>query len=462
MTQVERIANFAARAPFDELDRAALDRIKVGILDSLGCAIGAKGAEVIQDIRRFAGELGGDGACSLIGGGSARPDLAAFHNAALVRYLDYNDSYLAKGETCHPSDNLAPILSAGEYAGASGRELIASLAVAYQVQCRMSDEAPVRAHGFDHTVQGAYGATAGIGRILGLNTKQLANAIAISGTALNALRVTRTGTLSNWKGLAYPHMAADCLRNVLLARAGITGPLEVIEGDKGLMDTITGSFNIDWEHEGLDRITLTTLKKYNSEIHSQTTIEAVLALRREHKIAPADVESVDVRVFDVAYNIIGGGEEGDKHTVRIKEQADHSLPYLAAVALLDGQVLPAQYAPERILRSDVQDLIRKVAIHPDAKFSERFPAEMPSEVTIRLRNGQALRREVSFYEGSRQKPMSWDAARAKFTQLSEPYASRDQQTRIVELVADLDKHAVRDLMALLGKTLNSKAQEIGR
>lgn len=452
MTQAEQIADFATRASFDALSSRARDQVKIRILDSLGCATGAFEGQPVRNIRKFVIELDGKAPCTLIGGGFARPDLAAFHNAALVRYLDFNDSYLAKGETCHPSDNLGAILTAGEYAGASGRDLMTALAVAYQVQCRLSDEAPVRARGFDHTIQGAYGATAGIGRILGLNSKALANAIAISGTALNALRASRTGVLSNWKGLAFPHMSADCLRNSLLARTGITGPLEVVEGEKGLMDAITGLFEIDWANEDLERVTRTVLKKYNAEIHSQTTIEAVLQLKREHQIAAASIDHIDVKVFDVAYNIIGGGEEGDKHTVRTKEQADHSLPYLVAVALLDGQVMPAQYAPERILRSDVQELIEKVAIHPDASYSERFPDEMPSQVTIMLCDGRALQRELQFWDGSCKLPMSWDAAYAKFDRLAGPHTSPDQREQIADFIANLEKGKVADLMALLGSS----------
>ena len=107
--------------------------------------------------------------CTLIGGGRAAPDRAAFYNSALVRYLDFNDGYLAKGETCHPSDNLGAVLAAAEYARTSGREFLAALAVAYQVQCRLSDVAPVRSKGFDHTTQGSYAVAAGVSRALGLD-----------------------------------------------------------------------------------------------------------------------------------------------------------------------------------------------------------------------------------------------------------------------------------------------------
>src|SRR5574341_2632694 len=107
-------------------------------------------------IREDVEELGGNPLCAMIGGGRSAPDRAAFYNGALVRYLDFNESYLAKGETCHPSDNIGAILAASEYALASGRQFLTALAVAYQVQCRLSDLAPVRARGFDHTTQGAF------------------------------------------------------------------------------------------------------------------------------------------------------------------------------------------------------------------------------------------------------------------------------------------------------------------
>src|SRR5207302_10014221 len=124
---------------------------------------------------------------TLIGAGKSAPDRAAFYNGALVRYLDFNDSFLSKGETGHPSDNLAPVLAAAEYADADGRTLLTALAVAYQVQIRLSEQAPVRAKGFDHTTQGAYAVAAGVSRALGLDRQRTANASAFAGTALNAL-----------------------------------------------------------------------------------------------------------------------------------------------------------------------------------------------------------------------------------------------------------------------------------
>ncbi len=316
MTHVEQMAAFVATTSYDLLSETAREQLKLRVLDSLGCALGALGSEPIRLIRAHTEQLGGTGHCTLFGGGRTAPDRAAFFNSALIRYLDFNDSYLAKEETCHPSDNVAPVLAAAEYAKRDGRDFLAALGVAYQVQCRLSDEAPVRAKGFDHTTQGSYAVAAGVSRALGLDQSRTANALAISGTACNALRVTRTGALSHWKGLAYPNTAFACTHATLLARQGITGPREVFEGNKGFMDAIAGRFQIDWSREDLERVTRTILKKYNAEIHSQSAIEGILELRQEQNFQAAEVDQIELETFDVAYNIIGGGEEGEKRGVK--------------------------------------------------------------------------------------------------------------------------------------------------
>jgi 2-methylcitrate dehydratase len=448
-TQVERLGSFASTASFDRLSEAAVEALKLRVLDSLGTGLGALGGEPVMLVRRQVEDFGGAPHCSLIGGGRSAPDRAALLNGALVRYLDFNDAYLAPGETCHPSDNVAPVLAACEYAGADGRDFLTALAVAYQVQCRLSDVAPVRAHGFDHTTQGAYAVAAGASRALGLDPAHTADAIAIAGTSLNALRVTRTGELSNWKGLAYPAMAFGATNAAFLAARGVTGPREVFEGNKGFMDAIAGRFEIDWGREDLEAVTRTILKRFNAEIHSQSAIEALLELREEHGIRADDVERIELDVFDVAFNIIGGGEEGDKTAVQTKEQADHSLLYMLAVALIDGEVMPAQYDAARIVRDDVQQLLRRVEVRPDAELSRRFPAEHACRLRVQLRDGRLLERDKSDYEGFHTRPMSWETVVAKFERLSAPFTDARLREQVVDAVARLEQIDIQELSALL-------------
>lgn len=449
MTYVERMAGFVGRASYDDLSENARRQLKIRVLDAVGCAIDALGGEPIRAIQAQVADFGGAAHCALIGGGRTAPDRAALHNSALVRYLDFNDSYLAKGETCHPSDNLGAVLAAAEYVQGSGRGLLAALAVAYQVQCRLSDAAPVRAKGFDHTTQGAYAVAAGVSKALRLDRAQTAHAIAICGTAFNALRVTRTGALSHWKGLAFPHMAFCATHATFLAMRGVTGPLEVFEGNKGFMDAIAGRFEIDWDREDLERVTRTIVKKYNAEIHSQPALEAVLDLKQEHGFTADDVQRIEIEIFDVAYHIIGGGEEGDKTLVRTKEQADHSLPYLIAVAVLDGQVMPEQYEPVRIARPDVQALLRKVSVSALDDYSRRFPEEMPCRVTVHLSDGRRLVQEKRDYEGFHTHPMTWETVVEKFERLSSGRADAGLRRQIVQAVDQLESIQAADLARLL-------------
>jgi 2-methylcitrate dehydratase len=451
ITQAAALAAFVVRASYDDLSEAARCHLKIRILDSLGCAIGALEGEPIKSLRAQIGDFGGNARSTLIGDGRTSPDQAAFYNGALVRYLDFNDSYLAKGETCHPSDNLGATLAAAEYARRGGRALMTALAVAYQVQCRLSDVAPVRARGFDHTTQGSFAVAAGVSKALGLDEARAANAIAICGTAFNALRVTRTGALSHWKGLAYPNTAFGCVYATFLAMRGVTGPPEVFEGNKGFMETISGRFEIDWSREDLERVTRTIVKKYNAEIHSQSAIEAVLELKEEHGFTVAEVARVEIETFDVAYHIIGGGAEGDKIVVRTKEEADHSLPYIVAVAILDDQVMPEQYRPERIERPDVQSLLRKIRVRPSTDYSRRFPEEMPCRVTVELSDGRILTKERRDYEGFLSRPISWGTVARKFERLSAPYADRELRREIIDAVANLEAIQVSDLTRLLSE-----------
>ncbi len=451
MTLVEELAQFVASASFENLSLEAINTLKIRVLDGLGCAIGSLSGQPVRLIRKVEGEFGGTSVCTLIGGGKTAPDRASFYNGSLVRYLDFNDSFLTKFEACHPSDNIAPVLAASEFADASGRDFLVALAVAYQVQCRLSEVAPVRQKGFDHATQGAYAVAAGASRALDLDVGKTANAIAISGAALNSLRVTRTGRLSNWKGLAYPFTSFCAIHAVFLAREGITGPLEVFEGNKGFMDAIAGNFEIIWSKENLEAVRRTILKRYNAEVHSQSAIECILTMRNEDELRAQDIDSIELGIFDAAYNIIGGGEEGEKKTIQTKEQADHSLPYILSVALLDGGVTPEQYTQERILRDDVQMLLRKIHVNPVREFSVKFPDAMPCEIVAHLKNGRTLKRIANDYEGFYTKPMSFERTREKFDKLASKFADDSLRRKIVETIANIESANIRELTRLLEK-----------
>lgn len=455
--EVVQLAEFVDRVRFEDIGPESLAQLKIRVLDTIGVAIGALGAPPLVAIRRLLDDLGGAPSATLIGGGRTSPERAAFYNGALSRYLDFMDAYLAKGETCHPSDNLGAVLAASESVGGSGKELLTALAVAYQVQARLSEAAPVRAAGFDHTTQGAYAAAAAAAKALSLPAAQIAHAVAISGTANNALRVTRTGNLSHWKGLAYPQVAKEGVFAALLAARGITGPEAVFEGNKGFKESIAGDFTIDWSTEGLDRVRRSIIKKHDAEIHSQSALDAALDIRSQHRFDAHAIDSVRLRTFNVAYSIIGGGQEGDKRTVRTKEEADHSLPWMLAVVLLDGELMPAQYDVGRILAEDVQRLMAQVQITPDEAFSARFPEAMPADLEVTLTDGTVLRSSRESYEGFHTDPLGWDGARRKFDTVTTDFTSGEQREEIAGIVGSLEEREVADLTAALSRVSGTRA-----
>jgi 2-methylcitrate dehydratase len=217
------------------------------------------------------------------------------------------------------------------------------------------------------------------------------------------------------------------------------------------MDSIAGGFEIDWQNEDLERVRRTFLKRFNAEIHSQSALEALLELREAYALDPTEVERIELDTFQVAYDIIGGGEEGGKTEIHTKEQADHSLPYLLAVALLDGQVLPEQFAPERIVQPDVQELLSRVEVRPAIDLSVRFPAEHACRLRLRLVGGTTLAAEKSDYEGFVTRPMGWERTREKFERLAAGRVEPALAAELAETVGALAEVDTRDLTTLLAR-----------
>jgi len=456
--KVQDIAEWAASRQFSDIPAGKLPYLKTLVLDTLGCAIGALDGEPIVPIRELTAELGGTAQCTPIGGRRTAADRVAFWNSALVRYLDFMDITMITGQSFHPSDNLGAALAAAELGRASGKDFLTALAVGYQVQTRLAEVAPLQDKGFDHSTHLAFSIPAAVTRALGLDARRGANAIAICASAINTLWVIRTGLLSHWKGLASAQVSMACMHMSLLAARGITGPLGLLEGPQGWEFTVGDKVEIDWKKEALDRFERSSIKRHNSEGHTQSVLECLLNLRAEHNLRAEDVYRVEVDVFKQAANITGGGEAGDRTQVRSKEQGDHSLPYLCAVALLDGQVWPPQLAPERVAAADVQDLLRRVWVRQREEFNERYPDEMPCRVTVTLRDRREVVGEAVDFPGFwRTRPLSWDEAMEKYERLAGPMAGAALTREIAQAVQALDSIEISELTELLGRVGGSEA-----
>lgn len=448
MTDTAELAGFMGEVSYETMSDHVREELKKRILDSIGIAIGAMDEETVEKLRETVTEESPDGRCSLWGEEtSASPSQAAMYNTGLVRYLDFMDSFLAPGETPHPSDNVASAVVCGEYADRSGTALIEAVGIAYEIQAGLAWNAPVRDRGWDHVTHTIFSATAASCYMLGLDREEARNALGIAGAAHNALRVTRTGKISEWKGFASANTARNAVYSAMLAKNGMEGPTDVFDGEKGWKHIVAGEFELDLD-PGCAAVTRTMTKKYVAETYAQSAVDALLSLVREEGIDPEDIDSIDLTTFHGAYQIIGGGEGGDRYEVEDKEQADHSLPYMLAVAVLDDRLMNEQYARERIRSDDVQELLRKVSVEESDELTERFEdGHMPAVIDVETVDG-SYHVEQDEFEGHPKEPISWEALERKFHRIAADWPE-DRREEIVETVRNLEDHDVADLVALL-------------
>jgi 2-methylcitrate dehydratase len=208
---------------------------------------------------------------------------------------------------------------------------------------------------------------------------------------------------------------------------------------------------VDWDKQQLDCFNRLSLKSYNSAVPTESPIFCMLELRKAHPFDPAEVVGIEADVFQYAYDFTGGGTFGPKTNVHTKEDADHSLPYLLAVAALDGDVQLAQLDPKRIEKSDVQELLLKVEVRPDSRFTALYPDQLASRVTVRLKSGESFSHEVSDYPGSANQPFTWKEIEAKFDKLAASHADEKLCQEIKRAVRSLENIHVSDLVNLLGQ-----------
>ncbi len=447
---VDDLAGFVVGAEPADLSGRSRALLKRNVLDSVACAIGSLDGELITTIREHTDQFSGVPTATLVGGGRASVDQAAFFNAVLVRYPDLLDTYLTVGGLCHPADNFGAVLAVAEHINAGGADFLLALAVAYEVQCRFSAQVPVMARGLNHALQLAMSVAAGSAKLLGLDAEGTANAIAAAAADNVSLAAVHAEPVSNWKGISPAITGMRAVYATMLAGRGITGPKSLFEGPHGLVQLFGQPIDFHTADRRLTCVEQTYLKQYCALIHGQAIIDAVLAIRSDNDLRGDDVARVTVEVFQTAYDIAGGGAYGDKDHPLTKEQADYNLKYLSAVALLDGGVGPEQLENGRVLRGDVQGLLARVDVNAAADLTADYPHRTATRVRVVMRDGREFSREETDYEGSPTRPMSWERVVEKFHWLAEPFCGQTLRADIIAAVDHLDEIPVAELAGLLG------------
>jgi len=426
-TIARRIAEWVYSLKFEDLPPDVVEEAKKRFVDTIGVAVGAYWEEPVKIARWLAlGSAGGRVPATVWGTprrGSA--DLADFANGCAARYFDFNDTYLSK-EALHPSDAIPAVVAAAEVVDAPATRVIEGIVAAYEVIGALADAYSVRSRGLDHTVYINIGSAAGAAKVLGLDVDRIEHAINIATTTGLALRQTRAGELSMWKGCAAAHASRNGLFAALLAWRGMTGPSPVFEGEFGFFNVALCGDKFELPELGKPtyRILKTSIKYWPVEYHSMSAVEAALRIVDEvGRVKPEDVESITLDTFTVSYKIIV--KDPEKWDPKTRETADHSLPYIVAAALLDGRVWLDTFKPERFLAGDVRKLMKKMEVRVDPEADKLYPEGILNRVTVKFKDGRVVSEESAFPPGHFRNPLDRRGVEEKFLRLVAPLVGEE-------------------------------------
>jgi 2-methylcitrate dehydratase len=392
----------------DDVVAAAVDRV----VDSVACAIVGFESEPGRIAVEAARHVHCDDPATIFGAGvRTTPELAAFANATMVRTYDWNDGMLAQGGG-HPSDMIPAVLAVGESVHASGRDVLLGITLAYEILGSLGNGAPTRERGFDQGTFMGVSAALGIGRMLHLSDAELANAVSLALVPHVPLRVTRTGLLSMWKGSATASAMHSAVFATRLAQLGMTGPDEPFEGKTGLFDQAVGPFaaRLPASDDGSLVVQISHLKQFPAETHGQALLGLMPAVRTWRAVE--HIVSIEIETYWQAYHEIA--LHPSKWDPTTRETADHSMPYLLAVALVDGGIdVRKSFTPDRIADPALRPIMRKISVSEDPEFTKGFrpPGNgIAGEPRMRLRvtadDGATFVEEVGYHRGHSRNPMS--------------------------------------------------------
>jgi 2-methylcitrate dehydratase len=341
--------------------------------------------------------------------------------------------------------------------GANGRDAITATALAYEVQCRLCDAASIRARGWDHVTYGAFSTALASAKLMKLDRVKTRHAVNIAGVACAAMRQARVGELSHWKGVAFANAARHGVYSALLARAGMTGPAPIFEGQMGFEKELGVSLGNVGENFAVpfpqnpqgpaSMILNTSIKYWPAEYHSQSAIEAALFLREQIGDV-SQITSVNIESHDASVDIIGS--EPEKWRPETRETADHSLPYITAIALIDGKVTDQQFQPSRFTDPAIWKFLENVKVTRNAELSSLYPGAVANIVHVTLKDGRTLTKRVDYPLGNAKNPVSDVELERKFLHLVAPVLGRDHSAKILDQAWTLDQQSgVHHLMKSL-------------
>lgn len=429
MEIAEKIAEYVNSINFENLKENIIREAKRRIIDSIAVARGALNSPphlINKNVGKyFQGEI------PLLFGGYSTPDFASFYNTFLIRYLDFNDTYLSK-EPLHPSDMIGAFFSLGSLMDLKGKDLIEAIVVGYEVGVKLCDSTSLRKKGIDHVTFLQVAAVAGLSKLLKLNEKEIVNAISLTLVPNIALRETRSGELSMWKAGAAADASRKATFAAILAKNGLTGPPKPFSGKMGFINVIAKDFDSSvFNNLSTEGILKTSMKKYPVEYHAEAVVEAGLRLN----IDPNDINKIDVETYEAAKTIIADEEKWNPTN---KETADHSLPYILAYTILRKDFWLDAYSKESIFNEKIRNIMKKINVYENEKYTSIYPKELPVKVIVYTNKGKE-EVEVRNPRGYYNNPMN-DA------ELEEKYLRLNGKREELNMLWKIEELKVKDIV----------------
>jgi len=454
MTVARKLAQHVKAFEYDDLPREVVHQTKRVLIDALGCCIGGFTADASQIVQGVIKDLGGPKESTVLGSGLRTSCLnAALVNGVMVRYLDYNDLYAVPAGKwyvgVHPSDAVPGILAVGERMKCSGKALITTIVLSYELSARFCHSAtnpPLSKLGWNEDTRGVYIMPLVAGKLLELTEEQLENAVGISGCHGMILGILDTAAeeYSMSKNLRFPFTAHGGILAALLAKRGFTGPTTVIEGNDGFNETLMkGSFDVDTFTTFDDRFYImdTGFKALCAVGAVQGHLNATVQLVNQYDIKPEEVDRV--RVIAGTRPIEHTGDPAKKYPTN-KETADHSSYFLTAIGIVDRTVGPEQYQPWKFKDPKVLQLIDKITLEIDPDM-DKLPRSGMTEIVTK--DGKSHTARIDYPKGHPKNPMSDDELEVKFKSMASKYMTKTRMEKIIQMVYQLESlQDIGDLM----------------
>jgi 2-methylcitrate dehydratase len=446
----ENLVTYGVGIKYEDIPPETIHKAKGLLIDTLACAIGAFSSEPSKIARKLASQIKPLNMKSTIlgSGKKSSPEMAAFANGVMMRFLDFNDGYTGKG-VCHPSDTFAAVLTCADARKASGKELIVAAVLAYEAFCRIIDQIRFISLGFDQPVPGVIASVLGASKILGLNQEEMLQALNIAISANIALAQTRVGKVSMWKGCAMADAARNAVFAAQLAKEGMTGPEPIFEGLHGFFKGVSGPFQLDPFGGGGRPFSImnAVIKRYPCGLFAQSAIDAALQLRSKIS-GPEEITQINIGTFTLGKAVMAGDNE--KWHPKTRESADHSMPYAVGVALMYGSADVQHFGETYLQIPELFSLIQKITVDETEECNNFYPNALANRLELVTRSGEKFSELVEYHRGHHKNPMTDEEIEQKFLSLTKNLLSRTQTKELFDSVWSLEQiDDIGKIMALL-------------